>query len=301
MTARAGLAEPTEVDVPIRSGRLHGQRFGSASAPLALCVPGLSANMKSFDFIGERLGGESLQVVALDLRGRGLSTAGSVGSYGWAAHARDVLDLASALGFEQFTLIGHSMGGAVGLQVAAIAAARLQRLVLIDVCGQPDPSTGPLIQSAVDRLGTVVPSLAAYIERVRRVGTVSPWSDYFERYFAYELETVEGGLRSRTSREAVLEDSGEFERNDVYALWRLLTMPVLLVRAARELLPGHGYIVTPADRDRFAREVPGARVVEVDANHYGIITAEATVQSIREFLGCVRPTRRARKARPQPT
>jgi len=34
---------------------------------------------------------------------------------------------------------------------------------------------------------------------------------------------------------------------------------------------------------RFGHEVPGARVVEVDANHYGTMTADATVAALRAF------------------
>jgi hypothetical protein len=59
----------------------------------------------------------------------------------------------------------------------------------------------------------------------------------------------------------------------------------LLLRAARELLPGYGYILNAADAARFANEVPTAKVVEIDANHYGVITAEATAEAIAGFFG----------------
>src|SRR5947209_15894469 len=104
-----------EFDLALGSGRLHGQRFGAPSAPLALCVPGLSANMVSFDFLGERLGSDALQVVALDLRGRGKSDVTPPGSYGWASHARDLFAIADALGAARFSIIGHSMGAMVAL------------------------------------------------------------------------------------------------------------------------------------------------------------------------------------------
>ena len=59
---------------------------------------------------------------------------------------------------------------------------------------------------------------------------------------------------------------------------------MLLLRAARELLPGYGYIVSAADRDRFQASVPTATVEEIDANHYGIITAEQTAAAIAAFF-----------------
>jgi pimeloyl-ACP methyl ester carboxylesterase len=280
-----GIADvAVELDLDLPSGRLHAQRFGSPSAPLAICLPGLSANMRSFDFLGERLGSDDWQLVALDLRGRGKSVVTPPGSYGWASHARDAFAVAALLGSERFTLIGHSMGGAVALSATCLDDGRLDRLVLIDVCGNPEPSTGPLIAAAVARLGSVYPSVEAYLNLVKQIGTVQPWSDYFEGYLRYELEVVPGGVRARSNRDAVLEDGADFQHQDIYALWPAVKQPVLLLRAARELLPGAGFIVSTADALRFGREVPQSQVIEVDANHYGIITANATASAIGEFL-----------------
>ena len=60
-----------ELDVVARGRRLHAQRFGSPSAPLVLGLHGLTGNMRSFDVVGEILGGDARQLVAIDLRGRG--------------------------------------------------------------------------------------------------------------------------------------------------------------------------------------------------------------------------------------
>ncbi len=273
-----------ELDLRLPSGRLHAQRHGSPGAPLVLCLPGISANLRGFDFLGERLGGDDLQVVALDLRGRGRSDVTAPGSYGWENHARDALAAAEALGVERFGVIGQSMGAYVAMRAAALAPGRLERAVLVDACGAPEAGVLAPIRAAFDRLGTVYPSVEAYVELVRRMGTVAPWSPYWERYFRYELEPAGGGVRARTNREAVMEDAVYGATHDPYALWGALDMPVLLLRAARELTPGSGFVVGEADRDRFAREVPGAQVVEVDANHYGINTAEESASAVATFL-----------------
>jgi pimeloyl-ACP methyl ester carboxylesterase len=272
-------------DLELASGRLHGQRFGAADAPLVLCLPGLTANMTSFDYIGERLGGDDLQVVALDLRGRGRSEVTAPGTYGWRNHALDVFAAADALGARRFGVVGQSMGGLVAMQAAAIDAGRIDRMVLIDICGVPDPATLPLIAASASRLGQVYPSVDAYIGLVRAMGTIEPWSEYWERYLRYDLVEVEGGVRAGSALDAVLEDSRYGAEHDVYELWPSLTMPVLLLRATRELLPGAGHIVTEADRDRFQRATRDIEVVEVDANHYGINTAPASASAIREFFG----------------
>lgn len=273
-----------EVDLELRQGRFHARRFGVTGDPLAICLPGLSANLAGFDFIGERVAGSGLQLVAVDMRGRGKSVVSSPGTYGWATHARDCLDLADALGADRFSIIGQSMGGVVAMQVAALAGARIRRLVLIDICGDPDPATIPLIKSAAARLGTVHATVEGYLLAVQALGSIRPWSEYWERYFRYELEPVAGGFRSRSDRDAVLEDLTYGEEHSAHDLWPHLTMPVLLLRATQELIPGAGFIVPATEGDRFLREVPGARLQEVDANHYGINTHLDSAAAIRDFL-----------------
>jgi len=279
------LLTGSEFDLQLPSGRLHAQRFGSPDAPLVLCVPGLTANLKSFDFLSERIAGERLQAVALDLRGRGRSEITAGGSYGWPSHARDLFAAADALGAPRFSLIGHSMGAAVSIAAAAQDASRLERIVLIDFCGQPEAASLVPIQSSVNRLGQAFPSAEFYIEAVKGLGLIEPWSGYWDAYFRYELEPVAGGVRARSDREAVLEDFAYGQGHPAYALWPSLTMPVLLLRASREILPGMGFIVSQADRERLPREVPGASVVEVNANHYTVVTSEESAGAIREFFG----------------
>jgi 3-oxoadipate enol-lactonase len=219
------------------------------------------------------------------MRGRGRSAITGPGTYGWPAHARDCLEVADALGAERFSIIGQSMGGAVAMQVAAAAGTRIRRLVLIDICGDPDPATLSVIKAAAARLGAIHPSVEGYLLAVQGLGSIRPWSEYWERYFRYELEPVAGGFRGRSDREAVLEDLAYGETHSPRDLWPHLTMPVLLLRATQELLPGAGHIVPAADRDRFLREVAAGRVVEIDANHYGINTHPESAAAIREFLG----------------
>jgi pimeloyl-ACP methyl ester carboxylesterase len=153
------MASGEEFDIRVRSHRLHAQRFGSPSAPLVVGVHGLSGNMKSFDFVGERVGDDALQLVALDLRGRGKSDATRPGTYGWQNHALDVLAIADALEFERFSVIGQSMGGSVAIKVAEADASRLDAIVLVDVAGRVDPGVGPIIASVMNRVETVYRSI----------------------------------------------------------------------------------------------------------------------------------------------
>lgn len=271
-------AEDFDLDLP--GGRLHARRYGPVTKSLVIGVPGLSANQVSL----ERLA-EAVPMVALDLRGRGLSEVTGPGSYGWPAHAQDVLDAATALGHERFAIVGWSMGAYVGMQAAQLAPVRVERLVLIDAVAPASQQVADMIRVSVSRLGAVYPSLEEYLKLVRASGLIEPWDAMWDRYYAYEMQPVEGGYQARTSRTAVEEDFRYGETNDPTELWPALTMPVLLLRAARPLLPGTGaYIIPPESLERFREVVPSARVVEVDANHYAIGTHPDAIAAVRDFF-----------------
>jgi pimeloyl-ACP methyl ester carboxylesterase len=238
-----------EFDITLRSHRLHAQRYGSPSAPLVLGVHGLSGNMKTFDFLGERLGSDAVQLVALDLRGRGRSETTPPGTYGWDNHALDVLAVADALGVERFSIIGHSMGGSVAMKAAELDGSRLDAIVLLDIAGRVDPGIGPVIASVIDRIGTEIRS-----------------------------------FEERVDHAAVTEDRRYTATQDPYDRWKHLTMPTLLLRATRELVPGAGHVVPAADRDRFLREVRHGVVTEIDANHQTITTHPQTATATAAFL-----------------
>ena len=246
-----------------------------------LCVPGLSANSRSFDYLAAELAAAGHRVVAVDLRGRGLSSVTGPGTYGWNNHAKDLLDAATALGAERFSLAGHSMGAFVGMVVARRAPQRVRRLALIDAAGIPEAASVQPILTAVQRLGAVYPSVDEYLARVRSIGTV-PWDEVWERHYRYDLVPTPGGVRSRTDRGAVFEDMAYGATQHPPDLWGTLAMRTLLLRAAVPL--GAGFIVSAGDRDRFLATVGGSTAVDVDANHYGIINHPTTAVAIRSFL-----------------
>ena len=275
----------TDFDLELPGVRLRLRSHGDPEVLPVICLPGLTANLTSFDALAAELQRDGRRVLALDLRGRGLSEATAPGSYGWTAHAGDVLAAADAIGAHRFDLVGWSMGGHVSMQVARFAADRVRRLVLLDIAGPvADPMAIAAILRGSERLGTVYGSLEEYLSLVRSLGTVVPWSDNWIRYFEYELAPVEGGFQARTSREAALEDLAYALEHDARDNWPSLTMPVLLVRAARPVLPVGGFLVPEELRDQFRREILHAAVVEVQANHYGIAFDRDALAAIRGFL-----------------
>jgi pimeloyl-ACP methyl ester carboxylesterase len=150
-------------------------------------------------------------------------------------------------------MIGQSMGASVAMKTAELDPSRLQAAVLIDVAGRVDPGVGAVIASEISRLD----------------------------------RTYESVDEHRTSAAAVAEDRAYTATQHPYERWTHLTMPILLLRATRELRPGAGFVVPVADRDRFARDVPDATVIEVDANHQTINTSDDAANAITDFLARV--------------
>ena len=273
---------PVELDFELSSGRFRAHSFGPASGRLTLGVHGLSANSRSFDFLGEELANEGRRVVALDLRGRGFSAVTGVGTYGWRNHARDILEAATHLGAERFDYVGHSMGAFIGMEVARMAPERVENLVLIDAAGVPEAAALVPIAAAIKRLGAVHADAETYLAKVKGLDTISPWSPVWDTHYRYDLVAVPGGVRSRTDHAAVLEDMAYGATQHTRAFWPKLSMRTLLVRAGRPL--GQGFIVSAADRAEFLRTAPHGEAVDIDANHYTVMTHPRTAEAIRSFL-----------------
>jgi pimeloyl-ACP methyl ester carboxylesterase len=267
----------------LTSGEIAAELSGAADAPLVIGVPGLSANLRSFDVIFAALDPQRHRRLAYDPRGRGCSEKTPPGTYGWPSHARDIVEMADQLGAEQFDLVGWSMGTWIAMKVCELYPGRVRRLVLVDGGGIPEEAAKPPIYGGLERLGTVYPSFEAFEQIAAALGVFTPW-EVWEPLFRYELEDVEGGVRARTTKDAPWEDEQYRLTQDPYALWSSVTMPSLLIRALREVVPGCGYILSQADTDRFLHDVPGSRAAYVDTGHYQIGMHPDTASAIAAFL-----------------
>ena len=151
--------------------------------------------------------------------------------------------------------------------------------------GEPEQSALPPIVKSVSRLGRTYPSVPAALSYMRAAGTIDPWDEFWDSYFAWELEPVDDTVRIRTDLAAVGEDSAYASTHDVYGLWPRLRCPVLLVRASRPMAPGGGLVVPRADAERFAAEARDATVVDVDADHYSILISPPAISAVERFVG----------------
>ena len=270
--------------IPLVSGVVHVEASGDPLGRLVLCVHGLSANCRSFDRLVPALAAAGHHVVTMDLRGRGRSEVTPPGTYGWDSHVRDLLEIGDLYGADSFDLIGHSMGGFIGMTLAAHNQRRCSRLVLIDALGVPEPSALVPIAKAVGRLGRTYPTIAAALSHVRDSGTIAPWNAFWDNYFRWEIEPVNDGVQIRTDPAAVGEDSADAANHDVYELWQRIRCPVLLVRANTPLAPGGGLIVSAQDSERFVADNRNATVVDLDSDHYTVLIDPVAIDTIEHFL-----------------
>lgn len=266
------------------AGVVHAESNGDPRGRLILCVPGLSANCRSFDRLVPALTAAGHHVVAMDLRGRGHSEITPPGTYGWDSHVRDLLEIADFYRADAFDLVGHSMGGFIGMTLAAHHGQRCRRLVLIDALGIPEPAAMLPIAKSVSRLGQTYPSAAAALSYLRDAGAIAPWNEFWDNYFDWELEPGDDStVRIRTDLAAVREDSADAVTHDVYGLWPRIQCPILLVRARTPMGPDGGLVVSAKDAERFAAEIPGGTVVDVDSDHYTVMLDPVAIETIARF------------------
>lgn len=101
-----------------------------------LLIHGWGACVYSYDAMMPALANAGYRALALDLPGFGLSDKpSSADVYTTRAMSHAVLDAATALGVDRFTLVGHSMGGAIGLRLATQREPRLEKLILLNAVG----------------------------------------------------------------------------------------------------------------------------------------------------------------------
>ncbi|MEU6770503.1 alpha/beta hydrolase [Streptomyces sp. NPDC046759] len=100
-------------------------------------VHGWFADRSAYAAVLPDLDRASFSYALVDLRGYG-EARDAAGAYTTAEAAADLVGLADRLGWERFSVIGHSMGGAVAQRLAAVAPHRLRRLVGVS----PVPASG---------------------------------------------------------------------------------------------------------------------------------------------------------------
>ena len=119
---------------PLRHVSIHGhavgyRRLGEHHDQTILLIHGLAGSSKTWDAVLPQLG-ERFDVIAPDLLGHGES-AKPMGDYSLGAFASGLRDFLAVLDVNSVTIVGHSFGGGVAMQLAYQHPHLVDRLVLV--------------------------------------------------------------------------------------------------------------------------------------------------------------------------
>ena len=114
--------------------RLHYRDYpGPTELPPLLCIPGLTRNAADFEPVADHVAGD-WRVIAVDLRGRGLSERDpNPRNYGLPAYAADLTKLLDQLGIADAVFVGTSLGGLMTMFLAATHEERIAGALINDI------------------------------------------------------------------------------------------------------------------------------------------------------------------------
>ncbi|XXF09997.1 alpha/beta hydrolase [Pseudomonas sp. D2-3] len=230
--------------------RQHYLRYGG-KGPVLLLVPGITSPAITWGFVGEVLG-RQFDTYILDVRGRGLSSSGPQLAYDTDTCAADIIAFAAALGFERYSLLGHSMGARFAIRAAAQGADGLERLVLID-----PPVSGPGRRDYPSKLPWYVDSI-----RQAEQGMDAEAMKAFCPSWTPEQLQLRAEWLHTCYEPAIVQAFGEFHSVDIHQYLPAVQQPALLMVA------GRGGVIEAVDEAELHELKADLQIVRVsDAGH----------------------------------
>ena len=265
--------------VTVNGLSLHMLEWANPGAPGLCLLHGGSAHSHWFDGVAQAFV-DRYHVISLDQRGHGESDWPSPPAYATEDFVSDLVALMEALGWARMTVVGHSMGGANAMGLAAWHPDRVERLVIVD----SRPAIPP------ERLGVMHERGARALRTPRRHPSVESAVASFR---LLPRETVaDRALLQHVARAGIAERGGGFsyrfdpaangsrKPRDMWTELPKITAPTLIVRAT--LSP----VLTPDMAATMLRLIPDSRLVEVPEayHHVTLDRPEAFVQAVSSFL-----------------
>ena len=221
--------------------RMAYWEWGDAANPhVVICVHGLSRQGRDFDTLAADLSAH-YRVICPDVAGRGQSAwLANPMDYVIPQYVADMVTLLARLNAQSVDWVGTSMGGLIGLGVAALAGSPLRRLVMNDI--------GPTLQaSAITRIGTYLgmplrwPTLEAAADALWQISqSFGPHTR--EQWLALTRPQIvpdgQGQFKPHYDPQvavpfrAVTPEGAAAGEAMLWQAWDSLRLPVLLVRGA---------------------------------------------------------------------
>jgi pimeloyl-ACP methyl ester carboxylesterase len=232
--------------VPSSSGegthRIAVEDWGKPEAQrIAVCVHGLTRNARDFDMLAERLANTGRRVLALTMPGRGDSDwLADPTDYHYGTYVTDCLRVLDNFHIREVEWIGTSMGGIIGMMIAAAHPKRIRKLVLNDI--------GALLsKEALSRIYAYVRAIPAQFASREEAEaylreSFAPWgirdAALWQRFVETSLQTREGLLRYACDPAiavplaAASENFTRIEDVNLSAIWQEIQVPTLILRGA---------------------------------------------------------------------
>ncbi|MBL8308844.1 MAG: alpha/beta hydrolase [Burkholderiales bacterium] len=254
---------------------------------VVVCVHGLSRNGRDFDVVAPALA-DDYRVLCPDIPGRGESD--------WYATAADytipnyiaaIQAMFAQLGVTRYDWIGTSMGGLIGMVMAATPGSQMRRFVINDI--------GPVIEkAALDRIAAYVgrvptfPSYMALFEAVQPINaSFGPLTD--EQMHHMVKTAVQQRPDGQWEFKADPKIGDAFRAGlqqtavDMWPLWSAITQPVLVLRGAQSDLLSAATVERMLAAHHAAGRVAEALSIS-DTGHAPMIMDEPTVAAVKGFL-----------------
>ncbi len=246
-----------------------------------ICVHGLTRNGRDFDRLAETLRQHS-HVFCPDIVGRGHSDwLANPAFYSYPQYLSDITALIARTGAIQIDWVGTSMGGLIGLLLAAQPNSPIRKLVLNDV--------GPFIaMAALQRIGTyvsIVPDFANADETERYMrqiympfGLLSD-SDW-QHLAAHGTRVLPNGRLALAHDPAIAQNFvGLAQDVDLWAAYDNITCPVLLLRGE------YSDLLTADIATQMTHRGPRAKLVTFPkAGHAPALMDPVQIKTIANFL-----------------
>ena len=262
--------------------RIAYRDYGTPGSVPVICLHGLARHARDFDALAETLATAGRRVVCADMAGRGDSDwLRDPRDYGYPQYLADTAALIARLDSPQVDLVGTSMGGLIGMMLAAQPDNPLRRLVINDV--------GPFIpKAALARILEYVGrdprfSDPAAVEAYHR-STYRSFGDLSDAQWRHLSETSlrwdgDGWRLHYDPRIAEPLRQAELADVDLWALWDRIDCPVLVLRGADSDL------LLPETAAEMARRGPRAKVIGVPGcGHAPALLEPAQINAIRDWL-----------------
>jgi non-heme chloroperoxidase len=252
------------LDVP-GGVRLVYDEYGPRDAEeTVVLLHGGAQTRRAWAEVGERLAGLGWRAICPDLRGHGESSWSASGDYSVAAVRADAIRLARHVG-APVHLVGASLGGLVSILLAADRPELVRTLTLVDVVDLNNPAGEDRVRDFLAASPTGFSSLDEVADAVAAYQSHRPRPADTSGLASYVRPQPGGTLRWHWDPEFLLKDGLPWTRRRRRALATAaesLTVPTLL------LVGGLSDILDEAALERFARQVPHARVIVIpDAHH----------------------------------